>query len=120
MRMADDLLRHASAAASLPERVWRGQRPAAAAARTVLLPPALLFRAGTAVRNALYDRGVLRSTRIDVPVVSIGNISVGGAGKTPFTRHVVERLLARGSTPAILHGGYGDDEPALHRLWHPE
>jgi tetraacyldisaccharide 4'-kinase len=105
--------------ARLGHRVWEDEDGAAAVARAALLPAELLFRTGTRVRQALYDRAVLRSARAAAPVISIGNLTVGGTGKTPFARHVVDRLLARGARPAILHGGYGADEPALHRQWHP-
>jgi tetraacyldisaccharide 4'-kinase len=50
----------------------------------------------------------------------VGNITVGGTGKTPMVRWLVKQLVRRGWTPGILHGGYGDDEPALHRLWFPD
>jgi tetraacyldisaccharide 4'-kinase len=54
-----------------------------------------------------------------VPVVSVGNIAVGGTGKTPFTNWLAVRLHARGQKPAIVHGGYAADEPELHRIWTP-
>jgi tetraacyldisaccharide 4'-kinase len=63
---------------------------------------------------------VLHAERAEIPVISVGNLTVGGTGKTPFTRWLTERLLERGQQPAILHRGYGSDEPALHRLWHPD
>ena len=45
-----------------------------------------LYGAASALRNTLFDRGMLRSRRLERPVVSVGNLSVGGSGKTPFTR----------------------------------
>jgi tetraacyldisaccharide 4'-kinase len=109
-------LRRVDRAHAAAERVWRRGGVLAAA----LLPAELAFRGVSAARNALYDAGVLRATRVDVPVVSIGNLTVGGAGKTPVTRWVVEQLRARGRRPAILHRGSGADEPALHGAWQPE
>lgn len=87
---------------------------------TTLLPAEVLYASVMAARNAAYDAGLLKAHRVSMPVISIGNIVAGGAGKTPLTRWLTEQLLARGRRPAILHGGYGEDEPRLHREWHPE
>lgn len=73
-----------------------------------------------ALRNAAYDARVLTARHVAAPVISIGNIIAGGAGKTPVTRWLTQQLLARGRRPAILHGGYGRDEPELHHQWHPD
>ena len=59
------------------------------------------------MRNALYDRGVLRARRLDRPVVSVGNISAGGSGKTPFVMLLGELLKARGVKFDVLSRGYG-------------
>jgi len=53
-------------------------------------------------------------------VVSIGNLTVGGTGKTPITAWLAEGMQAAGRRPAVLHGGYAADEPELHRRWHPD
>ena len=120
--MRDDggTLRRSSPAQAIAGYVWHGNDAVARLARLALLPAEWLFRGAARARGALYDRGVMRSVRLGAPVISVGNLAVGGTGKTPFTRYVVERLLARGERPAILHGAYGDDEPALHRQWHPD
>jgi tetraacyldisaccharide 4'-kinase len=57
---------------------------------------------------------------VPIPVISVGNHAVGGAGKTPFSAWLIDELLRRGERPALVHGGYADDEPALHALWHPD
>lgn len=80
---------------------------------------ALLYRIGVRLRNTAYEAGVLRVTHAAVPVISVGNIVAGGAGKTPFVRWLVNELVERGRQVAILHGGYGSDEPQLHRKWQP-
>jgi tetraacyldisaccharide 4'-kinase len=80
----------------------------------------LPYRTGVRLRNSLYDFGLRRAYRAPIPVISIGNIVAGGAGKTPVTRWLVSELMARGRKVAVLHSGYGSDEPALHRLWHPD
>jgi tetraacyldisaccharide 4'-kinase len=77
------------------------------------------FRGITAARNAGYDRGWLRAERVDVPVISVGNVSVGGAGKTPFAAWLARRLAEWGRTPAIALRGYGEDEIVLHRELNP-
>jgi tetraacyldisaccharide 4'-kinase len=66
-----------------------------------------LYTGATAIRNLLYDRRVLATRRLERPVVSVGNLSVGGAGKTPFVIALGELLLARGIRFDILSRGYG-------------
>jgi len=66
-----------------------------------------IFGAGVQLRNGLYDRGVLRSRRLAGPVVSVGNLSVGGSGKTPFVLLLGEILRVRGVKFDILSRGYG-------------
>jgi tetraacyldisaccharide 4'-kinase len=70
-------------------------------------PLSALFGAGVDLRNALYDRGRLRVRRLPAPVVSIGNLSLGGAGKTPFVIALGELLKARGIEFDVLTRGYG-------------
>ena len=66
-----------------------------------------IFGLGVRARNALYDRGLARSQRLAGPVVSVGNLSVGGSGKTPFVLLLGELLKARGLKFDILSRGYG-------------
>jgi tetraacyldisaccharide 4'-kinase len=66
-----------------------------------------IFGAGVRARNALYDRGITRARRVQGPVVSIGNLSVGGSGKTPFVLVLGELLKVRGVKFDILSRGYG-------------
>jgi tetraacyldisaccharide 4'-kinase len=70
-------------------------------------PLSFLFGLGVQARNALYDRGIARSRKLRGPVVSIGNLSVGGSGKTPFVLLIGELLKARGIKFDILSRGYG-------------
>jgi tetraacyldisaccharide 4'-kinase len=82
-------------------------------------PLSRLYRAEVARRNARYDRGI-GVTRLDRPVISVGNLSAGGTGKTPMVRWVVGELLRLGHRPAIAMRGYGagrdgvSDEAAEH------
>lgn len=95
-------------------------RPRGLLSSLMLRALALPYRAALWVHNSAYDFGVRRPQRASVPVISVGNIVAGGAGKTPFTRWLVHELGARGRRVAVLHGGYGSDEPELHRKWHPQ
>jgi tetraacyldisaccharide 4'-kinase len=70
-------------------------------------PLSSLFGLGVRSRNALYDRGIARAHRLAGPVVSVGNLSVGGSGKTPFVLLLGELLKARGLKFDILSRGYG-------------
>jgi tetraacyldisaccharide 4'-kinase len=70
-------------------------------------PFASLYGGIIAARNALYDRDLLRSRRLQGPVISVGNISAGGSGKTPFVILLGELLKARGIRFDILSRGYG-------------
>jgi tetraacyldisaccharide 4'-kinase len=70
-------------------------------------PLAAVFGTAVELRNALYDRGVLPARRLQRPVISIGNLSVGGSGKTPFVILLGELLKARGINFDVLTRGYG-------------
>ena len=70
-------------------------------------PVSLIFRTAVASRNALYDHGVFKVHKLARPVVSIGNISVGGSGKTPFVIALGELLQQRGIEFDVLSRGYG-------------
>lgn len=66
-----------------------------------------IYGAASGLRNRLYDRGTLKARRLERPVVSVGNLSVGGAGKTPFVIALGELLKARGVKFDVLSRGYG-------------
>lgn len=70
-----------------------------------LYPIALLYGAGVALRNKLFDWGYLRSKSFGVPTICIGNIAVGGTGKTPHTEYLI-KLLHRDFQVAVLSRGY--------------
>lgn len=72
-----------------------------------LLPLAWIFHLVTRLRNALFDRGVLPSRCFPVPLIGVGNLAVGGTGKTPHTEWIVERLKAHAEQIGILSRGYG-------------
>jgi len=73
--------------------------------RLLLLPFSLVYGIVVILRNMLYDKGVLPSRRFEIPVICVGNLVVGGSGKSPVTEYLVD-LLA-GYRIAILSRGYG-------------
>jgi tetraacyldisaccharide 4'-kinase len=76
-------------------------------ANPLWLPLSATFRLGVALRQAGYERGWLRTHRLARPVVSVGNITLGGTGKTPLVACVANLLQRRGWKPSILTRGYG-------------
>src|SRR5882672_11125231 len=70
-------------------------------------PISSIFGAGVAIRNALYDRRFFQVRKLTRPVVSIGNISVGGSGKTPLVIALGELLKQHGIAFDVLSRGYG-------------
>lgn len=103
----------------LAERVWEGADVGARVARVALSPLELAYRAIIAARGAMYDVGLLRTRATVLPAVSVGNLSVGGTGKTPIAAWVAAELRARGGRPAVILRGYGDDEPLVHATLNP-
>lgn len=75
--------------------------------RAFLVPCALLYGWITAVRAWLYRSGAFRAGRLPRPVISVGNITVGGTGKTPVTAYLARLLITKGARVAVLSRGYG-------------
>ena len=94
--------------------------------RTVLLPASLLYRMGMALRNKAYWNNLIVRSRAPLPVISIGNITVGGTGKTPFVIMLCRLLKSMQIKPGILIRGYKSknpehsDEVSLYRNLLPE
>lgn len=72
------------------------------------------YLAGISVRNRLFDRGLKTVHRADVPVVSVGNLTTGGTGKTPMVAFLVNWLREQGVKPAILSRGYRANEGGVN------
>ena len=101
------------------ERVWFGDDILARAARVALAPSEALYRVSMGVREALYDAGVLATHDPVLPTLSVGNVTVGGTGKTPVAAWIATELVERGERPGIVLRGYGDDEPLVHARLNP-
>lgn len=94
-------------AAFVRQRVWRRRGVTGSLAWVALRPLSAVFAAAVEARNLAYAAGLMRATRASLPVVSVGNLAVGGAGKTPFSLWLAEALRHRGWQPAIVLRGYG-------------
>jgi len=80
--------------------------------KSLILPPlSTLYGAVTRARSSLYQRGTFRSSKLSRPVISIGNITTGGTGKTPLVELVARTLAAEGRKVCILTRGYGRKNP---------
>jgi tetraacyldisaccharide 4'-kinase len=97
----------------LVDDVWRARTALGRTLQVLLGPAALAYGAGVAVRNALYDGGLLTSHRVPARVVSVGNLVVGGTGKTPTALWLARALAARGRRVGIVARGYKKSRPGV-------
>lgn len=100
--------------------LWTSRRLDARLARLGLLPAAALWRAGMGLRELSFRRGWRASHALPLPSVAVGNLTVGGSGKTPIAAWIARHYAARGRRPGILLRGYGADEVLVHRHDVPE
>ena len=70
-----------------------------------LLPLSWIYGAGVRLRNQMFEMGMLKSRSFDIPVISVGNITVGGSGKTPHVEYLIN-LLRDKVKVAVLSRGY--------------
>jgi len=80
----------------------------------LLLPLTLAYGMITTLRNFCYDYGFFKITKMSTPVISVGNITAGGTGKTPMTITLAEAAKVRGFKPGIISRGYGRNSKGLH------
>jgi tetraacyldisaccharide 4'-kinase len=102
------------------ERIWYGTSVTDRVARALLAPAGWSYAAVSAARNALYDRGLLGAEAPSLPVLSLGNLSVGGTGKTPLAAWAAAHLREQGAHPAVVLRGFGGDEQLVHAKLNPE
>ncbi|MBL0172369.1 MAG: tetraacyldisaccharide 4'-kinase [Gemmatimonadaceae bacterium] len=102
---------------TIVDAVWQGETLPARVARGLLAPAARAFGAVVARRNAYYDSATMSVAAL--PALSVGNLTVGGTGKTPFAAWCVQQLRARGARPSIVMRGVGDDEWRVHGVLNP-
>ncbi len=82
--------------------------------KSFVLPPLSLFTARSRARVfRLYRRGTFHTTKLERPVISVGNITTGGTGKTPLVEWVARTIAAQGKKVCILTRGYGRKDPHL-------
>jgi len=98
---------------------WSGAAPARVA-RGVLLPFAFAYRTVMSARASAYRKGWLRERPLPLPAVAIGNLAVGGAGKTPLAAWTAAFFANRRARPGILLRGVGGDEQAVHQRLVPQ
>ena len=87
----------------LAEKIWYQGHPLA----YLLLPLSWCYRLVVSIRQQLYKAGLLPVTQLDIPIIVIGNITVGGTGKSPLTVWLVDYLKQKGRKPGIVSRGYG-------------
>lgn len=75
----------------------------------VLVGISLIYKAGVRIRLAMYGSGILKSKKLSCPVVSIGNITAGGSGKTPMALYLAQLVMDMGYRPVVVSRGYGGD-----------
>ena len=85
-----------------------------------LLPLTLIFYLLTRLRLLLYRNQLLKSFKVSAPVIVVGNISVGGSGKTPLVLYLARELKLRGFRPGIISRGYGGQSERWPQEVHPE
>ncbi len=102
----------ASAGASIATHGRRGERLLDGPARWLLLPAWLALRPAVDLRNHAYDRRWLPIHRLPAPVIGVGNLSLGGTGKTPVVAALIAALRAADRRPMVLSRGYAGDGAA--------
>lgn len=95
----------------LIEKVWFFQHSAKWILVPLLLPLTAIFWLLSAARRLCFQLGLFNSYAIDVPIIVVGNIGIGGNGKTPIVLYLVEQCLAQGVKVGVISRGYGGEAP---------
>ena len=95
----------------LIEKVWFHGHPAKFLLVPLLLPLSAIFALSSFLRRFAYQVGILKQIKMSVPVVVVGNIGIGGNGKTPVTLYLVEKLTEQGLKVGVVSRGYGSKAP---------
>ena len=85
-----------------PIWLWSDRSISARLARLALLPPSLVYRVGMAMRTRAYRIGLLRQADVPLPVVAVGNLTVGGSGKTPISSWIARYYAEQGLQVVIV------------------
>src|SRR3954465_15959593 len=93
--------------------LWTSRRPDARLARLALLPASGLWRGAMAIREAAYRYRWLGVRDLPLPSVAVGNLTVGGPGKTPIAIWIARYYVSHGLVPGILLRGYGGGETRM-------
>lgn len=104
----------------LVRRLWRRRSWKARVVRAGLLPFSGIYAGVVSFRAAAYRLGVARARVLPLPAVAVGNLSVGGTGKTPLAAWIAAYCVQAGRRPGILLRGYGRDEVLVHQRLVPE
>jgi tetraacyldisaccharide 4'-kinase len=102
------------------DRIWYGKDAGSVTVRAMLQPLAALYGMAVSTRNRLYDAWRLRITPSALATISVGNLTVGGTGKTPFAAWLAARLSISARPAIVLRGYRGGDESMVHQRLNPD
>jgi len=102
--------------ASRLESIWYPSAGSVAVPPAALRGAAALYSMATRARAAAYDRGLVEERNLPVPCISVGNLSVGGTGKTPLVAWLIDELTVLGARPAVVSRGYGGSARGPERV----
>lgn len=102
--------------ASRLERIWYPSGGSGVVPPAALRVAAALYSLATRARAGAYDRGLVKAHSLPVPCIGVGNLSVGGTGKTPLVAWLIDELTALGARPAVVSRGYGGSARGPERV----
>ena len=102
--------------ASRLERIWYPSAGSVAVPPAPLRVAAALYSLAARARAGAYDRGLIKARNLPIPCISVGNLSVGGTGKTPLVAWLIDQLTALGARPAVVSRGYGGSTRGTERV----